>query len=70
MNSLTKEAKAEAIKLAMRIDLGEIDTKVVLEYIRKNTKVWTPVLEFWEELSPLTRTVLDRLVLENRFLKS
>lgn len=69
MNTLTQEAKAEAIKLAMRIDLGEIDTSAVLRIIRKDKTVWIPILEFWEEVSPMTRLVLDRLLLESRYQK-
>ena len=67
---LNNVQKAMAIQLALDIDLGVIDLKETLIEIKKNKKLWTPILEFWGETNELTRNALYRLFFEQTLLKN
>lgn len=67
---ISKEQKAKIIQLAMDIDLGIINLEEALKVIRENKEVWIPILQFMESFDDLTKSALDRLYLESRYLRS
>lgn len=67
---ITDDEKAMVIQLAMDIDLGIINLEKALKVIRSDIKTWIPILQFMETSCNLTRSALDRLCLESRYLKS
>lgn len=61
---LTAEQMREAVTLAMKIEIGDINYNYVLDTLRCNPSLATDLVYFWMTFNSMTRNAVQTLVTE------